>query len=488
MSLCKLTIGILIGLYALSAVRADTLVLNDGTLVQGKIRLRSPQEVRIETESGMRVIPMSKIAEIREDANAESGDKGDEKVAEGEARLTPSPHAACRDCDQKGVLQCSSCGGRWKSAKLRVTCDKCGGTGTANCRQCHGTDRIMCKVCNGKGTVRRITGYVTGNGMRRPTYGETRCSNCGASGKLRCPVKHRNSALEINCETCEGAGTCERRGVCPECIEGFVYCKSCENLTRRDREARELRERLEREARELKERQEREARELRARLVRENRETREFFRAANLAAKERVGFVAGETKTLTAHEVPERLRLWLEVNRGSKAMEVEMIARHEKQLATWFRELPTMLARDVCFHSPTIPVELCQDESGKVLLIKGVVPQVSIRGKYQTTDQRAREVARAIATPFFYSLDQVLDGSTFDAFAVVVFYGKENFIDMAEAQIQPEAFAIIANAEKARLLVRGKITEQEFYRDAQFFCADRDRGLGMGLIRTEFRP
>lgn len=455
MALRTCPIAIVCVLIASSWALADTIILKSGERIEGRIALRGPDEVRIETQNGIRKIRTSEILEIIDDQDRKPRAPEDLGPGEPPAEMTPKPHASCADCGAKGLKLCASCGGLWKAAKRPQQCKRCDGTGGAVCPRCHATGRARCDACGGAGTVRKITGYNQTGVMKVPVFSDVTCTACQGARKIECPTKHKNAQYRINCEGCSGKGSVLRRVPCGDCNQGYVYCENCAVLHR---------------------------------LLRENREIREFFQAANVAARERLEYVTNGGKTITCNETADRLRMWLAANDRSPSHEIKLIRQNEAALNRWFRNLPTMLARNVQFFTPDIPLEVCRGKDGDVLLMKGVVPEISIRGAPATSEARAKEVAKAIATPFFYSLDQVLVNSPFASFAVVVLYGKQNFSDIPEGRIQPEAFAIIVDAEAARLLVRGEITEQAFYKRAQFYCADRDRGLAMGLIRTEFQP
>lgn len=434
---------------------ADTIVLKNGERVEGRIALRGPDEVRIETADGMRRFLTQAIQEIVDDPDLSPRAPELQGPVEPPVDLVPKPHPNCTECDAKGLRTCSNCGGLWQATRRPHPCKRCNGTGAANCPLCRSSGKAFCDGCGGDGKVRIINGYHSANGIRRPLFSDATCSVCSGAGKKTCVARHKDSKNEINCEACQGNGTVVRRAPCDKCKAGYVYCMSCDTLHR---------------------------------LVTERRVIRPFFEAANVAARERLDYVSNRSKTLSCIEAADRVQLWLTANSRSSNRETTLLRSHEAALSHWFRNLPGMLARNVRFFANDVPLEVCNSKNGEALLIKGIVPDLTVRGVHSDSVSRAREVAKAIATPFFYSLEQVLVNSPFDSFAVVVLYGKENFADIPDGRIQPEAFAIIVDADAARLLVRGEITEQAFYRRAEFFCADRDRGLAMGLIRTEFAP
>ena len=102
----------------------------------------------------------------------------------------------CRYCD--GAYNCNDCGGTGVDPNADPSCTVCGGDG-------------ICSACGGDGKK--------SSGRRcSPCEGTGDCSYCKGTGDKRYA---KYGAPSIMCSSCAGFG------VCKECDNGFVACKTC---------------------------------------------------------------------------------------------------------------------------------------------------------------------------------------------------------------------------------------------------------------------
>jgi hypothetical protein len=186
-----LFVGLLVTIVCAVAI-ADTIILKDGTKVEGKILEETDTGIRIKTAWGEAQIEKSKIEEVIR-----------EKV-----------FYKCPICNLKKKVPCPDCLG---TKKAQGRCPACKGKGSVPCKTCRGTGKCRCDRC--KGTGKRRIGYMTSRGLR---FKVVTCNKCRGYGWFYCGKCKKTGA--VTCRRCKGTG----RGRCAGCkSSGSVACPFC---------------------------------------------------------------------------------------------------------------------------------------------------------------------------------------------------------------------------------------------------------------------
>ena len=135
----------------------------------------------------------------------------------------PPAFADCARCKGSGNTECNNCRGKWERTWVFYECPKCSGSGYTTCRNCNGDSLAKCLKCRGSGTVRRQTGWVRGNGLKRAVYSKVSCPSC-FGGNKRCKACYNGA---VACQPCKGTGGRKKKGQCENCTKGVMACPDC---------------------------------------------------------------------------------------------------------------------------------------------------------------------------------------------------------------------------------------------------------------------
>jgi DnaJ-class molecular chaperone len=242
---------------------ADTIVLQDGTKVDGTIVEETKDYVKVKFRFGETTYSRKDIKEIirsqsKEDIYKEklgTMDKDSEQahlelakwceengmrdLAEkhrSEARRVTvkkklaEGYVICPDCNGDGQYACCGCEGK---GSVKQMCKQCGGTGRIECPGCYGKEKLICPGCKGIGSIAVLV----------PRYGWEEktdiCPSCGGSGCSRCNgtgVIVRRVSVQVGwdtgikkCDTCSGSGVVK----CTRCEgKGTLLCPMCKNVNK----------------------------------------------------------------------------------------------------------------------------------------------------------------------------------------------------------------------------------------------------------------
>ncbi len=200
-------------LFACTLASADTIVLKDGSKIEGKVVGTANGKTGVKTDAGKMVwIDEATIDHIEKaappavDPPKDPPKEGD-PAAQNPPPKTPPKAAAkgpkCPNCKGRRVVKCTSC----DNGIADILCPECAGSGFLPCPTCKGAAGVPCPTCGGKNPKCPVCsgtfGLVDCPNCR---HGAVDCPRCKGTRMIQgpCPLCKRKKV--VPCPVCQGTG------------------------------------------------------------------------------------------------------------------------------------------------------------------------------------------------------------------------------------------------------------------------------------------